>query len=106
MRDDFPISHYNCPLSRTNVTTKNGRYYLKQNLLDKDVSVAIIFKVIITRVTLFIQNLLCNSLLRNQNTFLLQKDLLQGMGIVSDQEIVQMVGTEDKIMAMYSASLE
>jgi len=59
--------------SRTNVTTKNGRYYLKQNLLDKDVSVAIIFK---------------------------------GMGIVSDQEIVQMVGTEDKIMAMFSASLE
>ena len=32
--------------------------------------------------------------------------LMQGMGIVSDQEIVQMVGTEDKIMAMFSASLE
>ena len=31
--------------SRTNVTTKNGRYYLKQNLLEKDVAVAIIFKV-------------------------------------------------------------
>jgi hypothetical protein len=31
--------------SRTNVTTKNGRYYLKQNLLEKDVGVAIIFKV-------------------------------------------------------------
>ena len=31
--------------SRTNVTTKNGRYYMKQNLLEKDVPVAIIFKV-------------------------------------------------------------
>ena len=31
--------------SRTNVTTKHGRYYLKQNLLEKDVPVAIIFKV-------------------------------------------------------------
>jgi hypothetical protein len=26
------------------VTTKNGHYYLKQNLLEKDVGVAIIFK--------------------------------------------------------------
>jgi DNA-directed RNA polymerase III subunit RPC2 len=58
--------------SRTNVTTKHGRYYLKQNLLEKDVGVAIIFKA---------------------------------MGVVSDQEIVQMVGTEDKIMTMFSASL-
>ena len=35
--------------SRTNVTTKHGRYYLKQNLLEKDVPVAIIFKVNISR---------------------------------------------------------
>ena len=35
--------------SRTNVTTKNGRYYLKQNLLEKDVGVAIIFKVDLMR---------------------------------------------------------
>ena len=27
------------------------------------------------------------------------------MGVVSDQEIVQMVGTEDNIMTMFSASL-
>lgn len=59
--------------SRTNVTTKNGRYYLKQNLLDKDVAVAIILKA---------------------------------MGVTSDQEIVQMVGTEDNIMTKFSASLE
>jgi len=59
--------------SRTNVTTKHGRYYLKQNLLEKDVPVTIIFK---------------------------------GMGVISDQEIVQMVGTEDNIMTKFSASLE
>ena len=33
--------------SRTNVITKHGRYYLKQNLLEKDIPVAIIFKVIL-----------------------------------------------------------
>jgi len=59
--------------SRTNVIIKNGRYYLKQNLLEKEVPVAIIFK---------------------------------GMGVISDQEIVQMVGTEDNIMTKFSASLE
>merc|ERR1719500_2124125 len=59
--------------SRTNVSTKAGRYYLKQNLLEKEVGVAIVFKA---------------------------------MGVVSDQEIVQMVGTEDKVMTMFAASLE
>ena len=59
--------------SRTNITTKGGRYYLKQNSLEKDVPVAIVFKA---------------------------------MGVVSDQEIVQMVGTEDAIMTAFAASLE
>ena len=59
--------------SRTNVSVKNGRYYLKQNLLEKEVGVAIVFKA---------------------------------MGVISDQEIVQMVGTEDKVMTMFAASLE
>jgi len=59
--------------SRTNVITKQGRYYLKQNLLEKEVAVAIVFKA---------------------------------MGVISDQEIVQMVGTEDKIMSMIAPSLE
>jgi DNA-directed RNA polymerase III subunit RPC2 len=59
--------------SRTNVSTKNGRYYLKQNLLEKEVGVAIVFKA---------------------------------MGVISDQGIVQMVGTEDKVMTMFAASLE
>jgi DNA-directed RNA polymerase III subunit RPC2 len=30
--------------TRTNVTTKGGRYYLKHNTLDKDIPVAIAFK--------------------------------------------------------------
>ena len=59
--------------SRTNVITKQGRYYLKQNLLEKEVGVAIVFKA---------------------------------MGVVSDQEIVQMVGTEDRIMTKFATSLE
>ena len=59
--------------SRTNVSVKTGRYYLKQNLLEKEVPVAVVFKA---------------------------------MGVVSDQEIVQMVGTEDKVMTMFAASLE
>ena len=59
--------------SRTNVSTKNGRYYLKLSLLEKEAAVAVVFKA---------------------------------MGVVSDQEIVQMVGTEDKVMTMFAASLE
>jgi hypothetical protein len=35
------------------VTTKNGRYYLKQNLLEKDVGVAIIFKARVFAVSSF-----------------------------------------------------
>lgn len=31
--------------SRTNITTKGGRYYLKHNSMDKDIPVAIVFKV-------------------------------------------------------------
>ena len=59
--------------SRTNVSTKNGRYYLKLSLLEKEAAIAVVFKA---------------------------------MGVVSDQEIVQMVGTEDKVMTMFAASLE
>ena len=59
--------------SRTLVTTKAGRYYLKQNLLEKEVGVVVIFKA---------------------------------MGLGSDQEIMQMVGTEDKVMTKFAASLE
>jgi len=59
--------------SRTNVSTKNGRYYLKLSLLEKEAAVAVVFKA---------------------------------MGVVSDQEIVQMVGTEDKVMTSFAASLE
>ena len=59
--------------SRTNIITKGGRYYLKQNAMEKDIPVAIAFKA---------------------------------MGICSDQEIMQMVGTEDAIMTAFAASLE
>lgn len=59
--------------TRTNVTSKAGRYYLKHNAMEKDIPVAIVFKA---------------------------------MGIVSDQEIVQMVGTEDSVMTAFAASLE
>eukprot|EP00095_Tigriopus_kingsejongensis_P012376 snap_masked-scaffold190_size271632-processed-gene-1.0 protein:Tk12376 transcript:snap_masked-scaffold190_size271632-processed-gene-1.0-mRNA-1 annotation:"dna-directed rna polymerase iii subunit rpc2" len=59
--------------SRTNVTTKGGRYYLKHNSMEKDIPIGVVFKA---------------------------------MGVVSDQEIVQMVGTEDAIMTAMAASLE
>lgn len=59
--------------SRTNITTKGGRYYLKHNSMDKDIPVAIVFKA---------------------------------MGICCDQEIVQMVGTDDAVMTAFAASLE
>ena len=32
--------------------------------------------------------------------------VFKGMGVVSDQEIMQMVGTEDKVMTKFAASLE
>jgi len=59
--------------SRTNVTIKGGRYYLKQNAFEKEIPVAVAFKA---------------------------------MGVTSDQEIVQMVGTEDAVMTAMAASLE
>ncbi len=59
--------------SRTNITTKAGRYYLKHNSMEKDIPVAVVFKA---------------------------------MGVTSDQEIVQMVGTEDAVMNAMAASLE
>lgn len=59
--------------SRTNITVKAGRYYLKHNTMEKDIPVAIVFKA---------------------------------MGVVSDQEIVQMVGTDDNVMTSFAASLE
>ena len=59
--------------SRTNIITKAGKYYLKQNSLEKDVPIAIAFKA---------------------------------MGVISDQEIVQMVGTDDNVMTSFAASLE
>ena len=31
---------------------------------------------------------------------------VKGMGVIADQEIVQMVGTEDGIMTKFSSSLE
>ena len=58
--------------SRTNIITKAGKYYLKQNSLEKDVPIAIAFKA---------------------------------MGVISDQEIVQMVGTDDNVMTSFAASL-
>jgi DNA-directed RNA polymerase III subunit RPC2 len=59
--------------SRTNITTKGGRYYLRQHTMEKDIPVAVAFKA---------------------------------MGVVCDQEIVQMVGTDDSVMTAFAASLE
>nr|XP_034983724.1 DNA-directed RNA polymerase III subunit RPC2 [Zootoca vivipara] len=59
--------------SRTNITVKQGRFYLKHNTLSEDIPIAIIFKA---------------------------------MGVESDQEIVQMIGTEEHVMAAFGPSLE
>ncbi|KAK8389706.1 hypothetical protein O3P69_009002 [Scylla paramamosain] len=59
--------------SRTNVTLKSGKYYVKHNTLTDDIPVGIVLKA---------------------------------MGVASDQEIVQMIGTEDHIMTNFAASLE
>ena len=59
--------------TRTNVTTKAGKYYLKHSSMEKDIPIGVIFKA---------------------------------MGVTSDQEIVQMVGTEDLMMTAFAASLE
>ncbi|MCL4124386.1 UNVERIFIED_CONTAM: hypothetical protein GTU68_027524 [Idotea baltica] len=59
--------------SRTNVTMKNGKHYLKHNTFSEDIPIAIVFKAI---------------------------------GVSSDQEIVQMIGTEHRIMTSFAASLE
>ncbi|XP_076040363.1 RNA polymerase III subunit RpIII128 isoform X1 [Oratosquilla oratoria] len=59
--------------SRTNVTMKSCKYYLKHNTLTDDAPIGIVFKA---------------------------------MGVASDQEIVQMIGTEDRIMTSFAASLE
>ena len=59
--------------SRTNLTVKNRKLYLKHNSFSEDVPVVVAMK---------------------------------GMGIVTDQEIVQMVGSEDTLLTFLAPSLE
>ncbi|RXM28991.1 DNA-directed RNA polymerase III subunit RPC2 [Acipenser ruthenus] len=59
--------------SRTNITVKQGRFYMKHNTLSEDAPIAVILKA---------------------------------MGVESDQEIVQMIGTEEHVMAAFAPSLE
>ena len=55
--------------TRTNVIVKHGKFYLKHNVFEKDIPIAVVFKA---------------------------------MGVTSDQEIVQMVGTDDNVMTTFA----
>ncbi|KAL5500312.1 hypothetical protein EMCRGX_G011852 [Ephydatia muelleri] len=59
--------------SRTNLTVKNRKLYLKHNSFSEDIPVVVAMK---------------------------------GMGVVTDQEIVQMVGSEDSVLTFLAPSLE
>ena len=59
--------------TRTNIIVKQGKFYLKHNVFEKDIPIAVVFKA---------------------------------MGVTSDQEIVQMVGTDDNVMTTFAACLE
>ncbi|ODM89001.1 DNA-directed RNA polymerase III subunit RPC2 [Orchesella cincta] len=59
--------------SRTDVTLKNGKFYLKHNGLQDEVLIPIIFRA---------------------------------MGIESDEEMVQLIGTEDWAISMFIPSIE
>ncbi|XP_063405449.1 DNA-directed RNA polymerase III subunit RPC2-like isoform X2 [Mytilus trossulus] len=59
--------------SKTYVTTKNDKYYLRHNTFSEDIPIAIAFKA---------------------------------MGIECDQEIVQMIGSEEEVLASFAPCLE
>lgn len=59
--------------SRTNITVKHGKYFLKHNALQDEVLVSIVFRA---------------------------------MGVESDQEMIQLIGTEDFIMVAMIPSME
>ncbi|XP_071137423.1 DNA-directed RNA polymerase III subunit RPC2-like isoform X2 [Mytilus edulis] len=59
--------------SKTYVTTKNDKYYLRHNTFSEDIPIAIAFKA---------------------------------MGIECDQEIVQMIGSEEEVLAAFAPCLE
>ncbi|RXM33388.1 DNA-directed RNA polymerase III subunit RPC2 [Acipenser ruthenus] len=79
--------------SRTNITVKQGRFYMKHNTLSEDAPIAIILKVLS----------FCNSTLCKAAPVTIDG---QAMGVESDQEIVQMIGTEEHVMAAFAPSLE
>ncbi len=76
------------------MVTKGGRYYLRHNSMEKDIPVAVAFKVRREHASEF-YGISSGNVLRRQ-----------AMGVTSDQEIVQMVGTEDAVMTSMAASLE
>ncbi|XP_011873023.1 PREDICTED: DNA-directed RNA polymerase III subunit RPC2 [Vollenhovia emeryi] len=59
--------------TKTNVASKAGRYYLRHNMFQDDIPIAVVFKA---------------------------------MGIISDLEIMQMVGTQEVYLHKFAASLE
>ncbi|XP_052088053.1 DNA-directed RNA polymerase III subunit RPC2-like isoform X1 [Mytilus californianus] len=59
--------------SKTYVTTKNDKYYLRHNTFSEDIPIAVAFKA---------------------------------MGIECDQEIVQMIGSEEEVLAAFAPCLE
>ena len=80
--------------TRTNVVVNKGRYYLKQNNFQDVCMLNLFFKVLVKSIFEY--------LLQDIPVAIIFK----AMGIISDQEIVQMIGTDDRTMTAFVPSLE
>ena len=83
--------------TRTNVVANKGKYYLKQTNFEQVLCVC--KKVIIKTST----KLAIYSLVQQDIPIAI---VFKAMGIISDQEIVQMIGTDDHVMTAFAPSLE
>ncbi|XP_036154599.1 DNA-directed RNA polymerase III subunit RPC2 isoform X6 [Myotis myotis] len=85
--------------SRTNMAVKQGRFYLRHNTLSEDIPIVIIFKVLL-QLGLWLP-MPDGTISEERASF-----CLEAMGVECDQEIVQMIGTEEHVMAAFGPSLE
>ncbi|PKU37464.1 dna-directed rna polymerase iii subunit rpc2 [Limosa lapponica baueri] len=93
--------------SRTNLIVKQGRFYLRHNTLSEDIPIAIIFKKCNIRAKFTKrESVKITNLPDTDMGLLLALLVLHAMGVESDQEIVQMIGTEEHVMAAFAPSLE
>lgn len=85
--------------TKTNIVGRNGKYYMRHNIF-QDVSEK--FASFLYNCVVFICYWVCILCFKDIPVTIIFK----AMGIVSDQEIMQLIGTEEEFMKKFAPSLE